>query len=168
MPTCPHPQPIIHSTPYSMAPTQQPARAPPISLPTKVRRTLVGHKGPIYTVRFNGKALIIPRALVHPLLLPLSPQEFKRLRRDFQGRGDNVKCFFLWQNYSVLILRRSHDIHFLLSLTPRFPRSPNPNFGRIAKGTYCMTGGQDKTLKLWNPFRSSADTNKPGKGESST
>src|SRR6056297_1884237 len=30
------------------------------------------------------------------------------------------------------------------------------------KGTYCMTGGQDKSIKLWNPFRPSADANKAG------
>ncbi|TFJ83470.1 hypothetical protein NSK_005239 [Nannochloropsis salina CCMP1776] len=67
-----------------MAPIHQASRAPPPSLPTKVRRKLVGHRGPIYTIRFNEK------------------------------------------------------------------------------GTYCMTGGQDKSIKLWNPFRPSADANKAG------
>lgn len=54
-PTHPH-HPLTHATTTTTtAMPPAPTRPPPASLPTKVKRRLVGHKAPIYTVRFNGK-----------------------------------------------------------------------------------------------------------------
>lgn len=80
-----------------MAPAPPPSRAV-AGLPTKVRRRMVGHRGPIFAVRFNGTAAA-SRFNVYGQALLISPplsnliSQGRVLHDGGTGQGELMPCF---------------------------------------------------------------------------
>ena len=89
----------------------------PSTIPRVATARLVGHDGPIQTIRFTGMSF--------SFLL-------------FVSMGMTAKCF----TYSErLMFGMPHFLSVLLACS------------KLGDGKYCLSGGHDRTVRLWNPFR---------------